>query len=338
MLSQSPLVYIIILGWNNATNVIECLESLRQLDYPNCRVVVVDNGSADNTVAIVRERFAEVHVIENRVNLGYAEGNNVGIRYALSNNANYLFILNDDTTVEPDVLTQLVRVGEADPQIGMLGPSVVSYVSRSREYIGATINWHDGTTAYGSAALPQTGDVDYLAGCALMVKAQVAREIGLLDVAYFCYFEDADWGMRCHRAGYRVVAVPRAKIYHKGTPDNLRHESPELLFFYSRNEYLFMRRYADWFKWLPFFLCYTRRCCLQYYGLVRQAEWDKADAVIAGFWAGITRQYGAQRVQAPKLVKSFIYGTGSALALFLRPFRSRWGEETDTTIRQFPKR
>ena len=77
-------------------------------------------------------RFADLRLIENGSNLGYTEGNNVGIRYALSNNADYIFILNDDTTVEPDVLTQLVRVGEANPQIGMLGPSVVSYVSRSR--------------------------------------------------------------------------------------------------------------------------------------------------------------------------------------------------------------
>lgn len=300
---MSPLVYIVILTWNSATDTLECLDSLQHLDYPNPRVVVVDNGSLDNTVATVRERFPDVHVIENGQNLGYAEGNNVGIRYALENRADYIFVLNDDTTVRPDTLALLVDRGEQDPAIGMLGSSVVSYFDHSKEFLGARVDWRHGLTFQIPYSPDGVGDADHVAGCALLVKAKVAREIGLFDADYFCYFEDTDWGVRCLQAGYRVVTVFSSKVYHKGTPDFRAHESPALLFYYRRNQYRFMRKYTKGRQWRAFLSRYVRQCLMQFHHYEKISEKDKANAVISGLWAGITGHCGAQQIEAPGWLK-----------------------------------
>jgi len=304
---MEPLVYTVILTWNNGDDAIECLESFHRLDYSNHKIVVVDNASTDDTIARVRERFPQLRILENRANLGYAEGNNVGIRYALENGADYVFILNDDTVVAPEVLALLIQAGEQDESIGMLGPRVVSYTNHSLGYLGASIDWTSGTPLYVPATASAIQDAEYLAGCALLVKAKVAREIGFFDPAYFCYFEDADWGIRCRRAGYRCVTVPQAEIYHKGTPDNSKHLSMRSGFYYWRNQYLFMRRYAGGGRLPSFLLSYTYLTCKQFYLLTRKGEGERANMVIAGFWSAMTSQFGTERHDAPGWFKRAIF-------------------------------
>lgn len=300
---MSPLVHIVILSWNSRDDVVECLRSLQGVDYPNYQIILVDNGSVDDTIATVRARFSHVHIIETKQNLGYAEGNNVGIRYALEKNADYIFILNDDTVVVPDTLAWLVQAGEQDSTIGMLGASVVSYTNRSIEFLGARVDWRHGMTYQIPYSPAGIGDTDHVAGCALMVKSQVIRHMGLLDPTFFCYFEDTDWGVRCRKAGYRVVTVFPSKVYHKGTPDNVDHLSPNLLFYYRRNQYYFMSKHASRISFLLFHLDYALQCLSQATSLLRLGDSDNAHAVLDGFWAGMTRQYGAKRATAPVWLK-----------------------------------
>ena len=105
-----PKVFIIILNWNGYQDTVECLQSVRRLTYPSCKVIVVDNGSSDGSAAKLKEEFKEVFYIENKENLGFATGNNVGISYALENGADYILLLNNDTVVEPMVLEDMVRI------------------------------------------------------------------------------------------------------------------------------------------------------------------------------------------------------------------------------------
>lgn len=304
-----PVVYGIVLNWNGKQDTLECLISLRQSNCFGCHIILVDNGSIDGTVDAVRAQFPDVHIILGQSNLGFAEGNNIGIRYALENDAEYVFLLNNDTTIKPLTLMRLIEVAERDPQIGILCPTIVSYVDRTKSYVGARIYWQSGTVSdieQSPERLPGVLDTDYAPGCAFLIKTSVIRQIGLLDPYFFAYFEDVDWSLRCRRAGYRVVVVPQATVYHKGTMDQAGRKSPEAEFYFRRNQFLFMRKYAKWYYWIPFFKNNTRKSLERFQYLAEVEDWQHAEALLDGWWAGMNGSFGAQRSGAPGWFKKFV--------------------------------
>ena len=122
--TDSPLTYVVVVNWNRASDTIECLKTLASSDYSNYRLLVVDNGSTDGSPDAIRAVFPAVEVIANEDNLGFARASNVGIEYASQQGADYVLLLNNDTLVNKRLLTELVTVGESDPQIGMLVPKI----------------------------------------------------------------------------------------------------------------------------------------------------------------------------------------------------------------------
>ncbi|HKE03156.1 MAG TPA: glycosyltransferase family 2 protein, partial [Blastocatellia bacterium] len=122
-----PLVYIIVLNYNGLRWLEACFDALLATDYPNFRIMLVDNASSDGSVQMARDRYPQVEVIVNPANYGFSEGNNVGIREALANNADYVVLLNPDTKVEPQWLRQLITVGAAQTEAGILGAVQLEY-------------------------------------------------------------------------------------------------------------------------------------------------------------------------------------------------------------------
>ena len=304
-----PHVFIIVLSWNNQKHTVECLASLSQLSYPDAKIALVDNGSTDATIATVCRQFPSVHIIENGRNFGFAEGNNVGIRYALEHEADHILLLNNDTVISPDMVSQLVHAAEKDSTIGFVCPSIRSYFDSSKQYIGADINWKSGQGCElerSPEGLPEILDTDYAPGCALLVKSDVVRRIGLLDSAYFAYFEDVDWSLRCRKAGYRVVVVPQAEIQHKGSLDQYQNKSSFAMYYYRRNQFLFMRKYLKWKVWPQFLKNNVRQCLLQLKDAIESNDRNLEEAIIDGWWAGIAGHYGAGRVQAPAWFKKIV--------------------------------
>lgn len=242
-----PHVAIVVLNWNRRAETLACLESLRALTYPDYEVVVVDNASADGSATAIRQQFPEVTLLENAENLGYTGGNNAGLRHALEQHADYVFLLNNDTIVDPGCLSALVTVAEADPAVGMVGP-LIYYFDRPTVLwsAGGAIDWRRGTTWMVGLDEPDEGrwdapqPVDFITGCAVLVKAETLRRIGLLDERFFAYYEDAEWCVRAARAGYRLLLVPAAKVWHKIAPVR-QAVSPAIHYYMTRNRLLFLR-------------------------------------------------------------------------------------------------
>ncbi len=243
-----PQVAVVILNWNGGQETLDCLASLRRVDYPRFEVIVVDNGSTDGSADAIRRDFPEATLIEMGGNLGFTGGNNVGIRYALAYGADYVLLLNNDTEVASDFLTHLVEVMEATPKVGIAGP-LIYYYDRP-EIIwsaGGTIDPRRGQTrmiGLGERDRGQYGpaprQVDFVTGCALLVRRPVLEQAGLLDERFFAYYEEAEWCVRVRRAGYRVVNVPGAKVWHKISPER-RAASPIVHYYMTRNRLLFLR-------------------------------------------------------------------------------------------------
>jgi len=249
---QQPAIAVVILNWNGRDDTLACLASVAKIAYPNFRVIVVDNGSADDSVASIRAAFPDVEIIETGKNLGFAGGNNVGIKRALENGADYVLLLNNDTEVDPGILTAFVAAAERFPDAGVFSGKIYFHAEPNRIwYAGAQWNpkaarfmqvgeglLDDGMT-YSTAC--ETG---YACGCAFFIPAGRLREIGLLDEDFFLYFEETDWCFRAKEAGHPSIFVPDAKLWHKVSVSFGGEGSPLALYFITRNRLLWARRHA----------------------------------------------------------------------------------------------
>ena len=258
---NSPRVVIVVLSWNGRDDTLNCLASLRLLTYPAYQVVVVDNGSTDGSVEAIRAEYPDVSLIETGENLGYVGGNNAGLSWALERGGDYVLLLNNDTEVAPEFLSELVRVAESVPSVGIVGPTIY-YFDRPQTIwsAGGAIDWARGETRMIGLDEADTGQfgceprpVDFVTGCALLVKSRVIQQIGMLDLRFFAYYEDAEWSVRAARAGFAIWHVPSAKIWHKILPER-RAASPQTHYYMTRNRLLFLRctgaGYGAWFHTL----------------------------------------------------------------------------------------
>lgn len=241
-------VYVIVLNWNGKEDTLDCLKSLQSTNYENYRVVVVDNGSKDDSVQVVRSSFPGADVVEIGKNLGFAGGNNIGIKYAMEQGADYVFLINNDTTVHPDYLKELVEVAESDPSIGAVGSKIYYHSEPQRIWFaGGKINWlknkgeHIGLGEIDKGQHEKIREVGYLTGCALLVKREVLERVGVLEDDYFLYYEDADYSLRIKNAGYKIVCAPKSKIYHK-ISRSTKPGSVSYVYYHTRNGLVNARR------------------------------------------------------------------------------------------------
>jgi GT2 family glycosyltransferase len=223
-------VSIIILNWNGRDHTIECLHSVRQLDYPNSEIILVDNGSSDGSQEVIKSEFPEVKLIENTTNLGFSKGINSGIDLALSEGAEYVFILNNDVIVEPDILGKLVKEIRLSNEIGATVPKVYQYYKRNYlDSCGLTITFGPpfgkppsgiicqkrGFDEYDYGQYSSIEEIEAFSGCGVLLKKQVLENVGLFDTDYFFYCEDVDLSIRFRNAGYKILFVPDARMWHK---------------------------------------------------------------------------------------------------------------------------
>lgn len=244
-----PFVYVVILNWNLKDDSEECVASVLRSDYPSYRVVIVDNGSTDGSPEYLTRHFPEIQVIANPTNVGFAAGNNIGIRYALQRHADYVFLLNNDTTVAPCMLGKLVHYAEGSTSIGVVAPKVLYYKQRDRI-------WRMGERIYRWLPVPlsigrdetdrgqfkEPFDVDYVAFCGVLIKRVVFETVGLLDECFFFTYEDADFCRRTRNAGFRIVCVPQAHIWHKVSLSAER-DAANMRYLKSKSRAIFYRMY-----------------------------------------------------------------------------------------------
>lgn len=218
-----PKITIVILNWNGKQDTLECLESVVKIDYDNYQIVVVDNGSTDDSVIMIKEQYPEVMLIENNANLGYAEGNNVGIRYAVSEQTDYLLLLNNDTIVDRNLLKNFLEASQAHPKAGILGGKIYYFDPPNKIWFAGGL-WNlekaesehiAGNQIEDNISWNEIKEIDYACGCALLIKIEVIHKIGLLESRFFLTWEELDWCYRAKKMGYQCLFVPQAIVWHK---------------------------------------------------------------------------------------------------------------------------
>ncbi|MGH7494615.1 MAG: glycosyltransferase family 2 protein [bacterium] len=260
---SSPSVCCIILNLNGKALLLETLASVRQMTYPNFKIIVLDNGSTDGSQEAVRAQHPEATLLENGRNLGFGEGSNVGMRYAFHHGAEWVFLLNNDILVDPNLLSCLMEVAAADAKIGILGPKIY-YQSQPDTfwYAGGRVNFFTGMTSHRGireidrGQYDRVADTDYVTGCAMLMRREVLERVGLFDPVYYpIYAEDADLSVRARRAGYRLVYVPQAKMWHKVSAFSGGGLTPFKTKLKVEHSLIFFKRYAKWYHWLTMPWC-----------------------------------------------------------------------------------
>jgi GT2 family glycosyltransferase len=259
-----PFVISVVLNFNRHQDTLECLTSLAQSSYKNHKTIVLDNASTDGSVEAVRAAFPNVQIIELTENRGYAGNNNVGIGAAVAQGAEWIFVLNEDTVLAPDCLTHLVDVGRTSPKIGIVGPMV--YHHDEPEVIqsaGGKIGryWeslHLGQNRPDRGQFRGPHRVDWISGCGIMVRRAVIEELGAIDERYFYYWEETEWCLRAGRAGWHVVHVPQARLWHKGVQRSYQPK-PLVTYYGTRNRLLTLAKHsAPPFVWAMVWLQIAR--------------------------------------------------------------------------------
>lgn len=249
-------VSIIILNWQSPEETIECLKSLKKLDYPNFEIILVDNGSQDDSVKII-EKFLKnyskkILFLKNKENLGYAAGNNAAIKMVLKKKSDYILLLNNDTIVTSNFLKELVKFAERNPKVGIISPKIYNLEKGAHKvwFAGGKINWLIGKAYHIEKDLKEEKPKQSIApGCAMLIKREVFKDIGLLPEEYFFYLEDTDFCLKAKEKGWEVVYYPKVHIFHKAE----QKHSLFTLYYYQRNRILLTKKFAPFYFLV---LCY----------------------------------------------------------------------------------
>jgi GT2 family glycosyltransferase len=210
-------VAVVVLNWNGWRDTVACITSLRNMDVTP-RVIVVDNGSTDDSGDRIRAEAPWVTFVQLPTNRGFGGGMNAGIAAALREAppVDYVWILNNDTLVEPATLSRMVVLGDFDSRIGIVGSRLVDADGSGRIQAigGETINRWLGTTS--TRLQPSSTAFDYLCGASLLVRRALLSQVGGFDERYFFYLEDVDLSLRARRAGWRLAVAKDAIVMHRG--------------------------------------------------------------------------------------------------------------------------
>ncbi len=258
-MSDAPLVYVIVLNYRNYDDTLECVRTLRRATYPNMKIIIVENGSDNDSESVLRAELPDLEIIQTGKNLGYSGGNNVGLRRALDAGAEFALILNNDTEVARDFLEPLVECARNDPGAGVLGGlilnpdgSVNRMCARRRPPLGEIV-WNHGpgqwfglhqgwqrASYYGDVdPSGQPREVEVVSGACLMLRTEVLRQIGLLDERAFLFWEEFILAERLTESGFKTLLVPASRVVHKfgGAMKTVRIRAA-LYFMQSLNLYL----------------------------------------------------------------------------------------------------
>ncbi|HEY2955776.1 MAG TPA: glycosyltransferase family 2 protein [Candidatus Eisenbacteria bacterium] len=257
---------VVVLNWNGLEDTRALLRTLERCRIPegwSAAVMVVDNGSSDGSAARIAAEFPAVEVLALPANLRFAGGNNRGLERALASGAQAVMLLNNDTEADPGLLERLLLALEEHPEAGAASPLIYFAAPSGRIwYAGGVcvpalgLAAHRGLRSLDRGQYRSIQTSGYLTGCCLLARREAWERVGLLDERYYLYAEDADWSLRARRAGFALLFVPTARLWHKVSASAGAESGWKVYQRLRANLILFARHARGWGRitWLPAFL------------------------------------------------------------------------------------
>jgi len=236
-------VTALLLNYNRWQDTAECVQSLMQCDFAPLEIVIIDNGSSNESFTKLNELFPSLRMVQTGRNLGYTGGVNFGYRIILEENPDYILVLNPDTTVDSQFLGKMVDAMEGDPSAAASCATILFDTNHDRAWYagGVMVPWRGLAIHHRSLPMLRPGQslkpqsVSFVTGCAVLQRASAVRKIGFQDERFFMYLDDIEFSARALRKGYTLLYVPQAKVYHRVLKGE---ESPFKLYYSVRNRLL----------------------------------------------------------------------------------------------------
>jgi GT2 family glycosyltransferase len=249
---------VIIVNWNTRDLLRECLKSvLKQTKGLDYEVLVVDNGSSDDSVRMIKKAFPWIKLMENRENLGFSKANNQAIRRA---RGEFILLLNSDTKIAENAFKKMVDFARANPQIGVLGPRLLNADGNSQAstapfyFLGVAFLSLFGGDRFLRSSPQKAKKVDWVSGSCFLIRRELLDKVGGLDEQFFMYLEEMEFCYRAKKVGFETWFLPWARVYHL-----VRGSSPEgkqkvIWWTYENFVYFYQKHFALWqvavVKWL----------------------------------------------------------------------------------------
>ena len=252
---QKP-VALLLLNWNTPNFTSDCINSL--LDYCDRQlfdIIVADNGSTDGSLGILRKQFPELTFLDNKENLGFAEGNNRAIAYSIAQGYQYSLIINNDTVVDADLIMGLVQHLKDHPEAAAVQPAIYWMHNRAEIWNGKGCYNSLFGKVYSSKKLPSPetsfSKAKWITGCCMLVRNEILKKTGNFNKQFFLYDEDVELSFRIRAAGHELHYLPQLKLYHEAgasgqlaTREKEGTLSPIIHYYVSRNRIWLLRRFG----------------------------------------------------------------------------------------------
>jgi len=315
---MSKKLAIILVNWNSYALTDDTLQSLYQTSYQDYDIICVDNASTDDSLSQLKTNHAGIIILTCDQNTGFTGGNNKGMQYALAHGYAYTLLLNNDVAVESDFLEPLVHALDANENLGAVQPLIYFHHDRTliwnagssyNKWLGVTktigYNKKDAQHTYrnqnqvDTKATQPIQNIDWITGCAFMVKTDVLKKVGLLYEPFFIYYEDVDLSFRIQQQGYDLGYTPASVIYHiagmshkssKKTAEG--YVSPKVHYLNARNHIWLLKKYTNLLH-APTVILYQSIYYLSVTGyFIVRGRWQKIKALYKGIGEGL--KFGIQ--------------------------------------------
>jgi GT2 family glycosyltransferase len=287
----------VVVNWNRASDTVECLHSLRKGGIKDNRIILIDNGSSDDSLTRIAAECPEVELHRMDSNLGYAKGANVGMRLALEQQPDFILFLNNDAVIGERCPAKLIEAFQRHPECGIAGPKILYYQNNNIWFAGGSYNHILGYSKHPGMDRPDDGDglegpVDFITGCALMVRRELIERIGNFDEDFNMYAEDIEYCLRARDSRSMSLFVPSAMVRHKvsstsGIPGS-NVMTPRRSYYFARNMILLVLKRVHWPERFSCFLGQFMISLPYYSGTIAlQRVRGGLGAYFRGMWSGL---------------------------------------------------
>lgn len=254
---MNPRCTVIVLNFNGEHLLPACLDSLAQQRNADIETVVADNASTDGSAALVAQKYPWIRFLALDKNYGFSKANNIALREALDRGSDYALLLNNDTYAAPDFMSEMLKIIDGNPEIGVVCPKIFfAHEPEKLWYAGGEFSlWtgsprHRGWKEIDTGQYDQSQEMTQGTGCAMLVRCSALGEVGLLDEQFWTYAEDLEWSVRFLKRGYRLAFAPKARLWHLDGATNVKSlgsgSAAVRQFLSTRNMIFLARKHLCW--------------------------------------------------------------------------------------------